>query len=459
MARGAVRSRKAIAEAANANEALHPGYRQTRSTGDVMPSAAHSARTIGGRSPPSAVPAFALLFSVALKDSPSGFSIEANAENLRQAAHITPFPPAQLAAYQRLRDEAEAHVLGSPFLEAGRQRHWPLGQIAIETAADAAQTPAVADVHLFTHVAGVALWEIWVPGSAQAFDVEQWIAWLDADAPDGLPARVWRVLEPVNHALGASVRDRQYLPCSVVRLPDRPLAALTDEHAADLIRLLWRDRSTRPLKPDVVEAELARDYCAREGGITLLGRRGALDIHGNEDDSAQSAFVVGTPPRSAMPFIVTLELLLLERAVLLHLYERLSQTGPTTIEGLLALKREVTDSLEEYYGATLASTRFGDAVAEDGERLLGIVDAYDAVMDRLETVSFTLTTRYQQRMTEMQFWLTVVFGATEIGFIASGIATWFYRNELGAVLAWTIGAALATAVVLVALLRGRIGQK
>ena len=150
---------------------------------------------------------------------------------------------------------------------------------------------------------------------------------------------------------------------------------------------------------------------------------------------------------------------MLERAVLLHLQDRISRTGPTTIGGLLELKRQVTDSLEEYYGATIASTRFGDAVAEDGERLLGIVDAYDALMDRLESVSFSLTTRYQQRMTEMQFWLTVVFGATEVGFIASSIATWRYRDELGVVLAWTLGATLVTAGVLVALLRRLMDRK
>ena len=78
------------------------------------------------------------------------------------------------------------------------------------------------------------------------------------------------------------------------------------------MRLLWRDRSARPLKPEVIEAELAHDYCAREGGVTLLGRRAAVDIHGNEDETAQAAFDTGLPPRSAMPFIVTLELLLLE---------------------------------------------------------------------------------------------------------------------------------------------------
>ena len=140
-------------------------------------------------------------------------------------------------------------------------------------------------------------------------------------------------------------------------------------------------------------------------------------------------------------------------AVLLQLYERLSQSTPASIEGLLQLKQQVADGLEEYYGATLVVTRFGDAVAEDGERLLGIVELYDALMDRLETVSFALTTRYQQRMTQMQFWLTVVFGATEIGFIAASIATWHYRSELGAVLAWTVGATVVSAGGLVALLR------
>ena len=407
---------------------------------------------------PDAVPWFVLLFSVSLEAPPIDLDM-AVADGVRQASRITPFPAEQLIAYRDLRDEAEAHVLGSPFLEARRQRHWPLGRLAIAAEGDTPQAPSIADVHLFTHVAGVALWEIWLPGPPQAFDAERWIAWLDVEASDGLPARIWDALEPLNRVLGASTPGRQYLPCSVVRLSDRPLAALTEEHAADIVRLLWRDRSNRRLKEEVVVAELARDYCAREGGITLLGRRGAVDIHGIEDESAEVAVRTGLPPKSAIPFVVTLELLLLERAVLLHLYQRLMQTEPTTIGGLLDLRRQVTDSLEEYYGATLASTRFGDAVAEDGERLLGIVDTYDAVMDRLEAVSFALTTRYQQRMTEMQVWLTVVFGATEIGTITSGIAVWVYRNDLGAVLAWTLGASVLTAGVLVALLRRRMVER
>lgn len=373
-----------------------------------------------------------------------------------QAAALAPFSADELAAYQALRDETELHVLGSAFIEAGRLTHLPIGRIALGPLAGDPQAPNAADVHLFTHVSGAALWEVWLPGQPQDFDAQRWVAWLDEQAESSLPSRVWRALQPLNKAIGGSDAYRQYLPCSVVRLLDQALAALTERHAADIVGLLWRDRSTRTLKPEVIDAELERDYCAREGGITLLGRRAALDIHGSEDNAAPEALASGLPPRSAVPYLITLELLLVERAVLLQLYERLSLSTPASIEGLLELKQQVSDGLEEYYGATLAVTRFGDAVAEDGERLFGIVELYDALMDRLETVSFALTTRYQQRMTQMQFWLTVVFGSTEIGFIAASIATWYYRSELGAVLAWTVGATLVSAGVLVALLRRRI---
>jgi hypothetical protein len=56
----------------------------------------------------------------------------------------------------------------------------------------------------------------------------------------------------------------------------------------------------------------------------------------------------------------------------------------------------------------------------------------------------------------LQFWLTIVFGATELGFIASGIATWYYRTALVPVLAWTVGTAVASGVGLVVLLRGKL---
>ena len=70
---------------------------------------------------------------------------------------------------------------------------------------------------------------------------------------------------------------------------------------------------------------------------------------------------------------------------------------------------------------TLASTRFNDAVAEAGKEALDVVDLIDAVTDRLDMVGFTPATDYQRRMTSMRFCLTVMFGATEIGFAAANI--------------------------------------
>lgn len=64
--------------------------------------------------------------------------------------------------------------------------------------------------------------------------------------------------------------------------------------------------------------------------------------------------------------------------------------------------------------------------------------------------------RYQKRMTILQFWLTIVFGATETGFIASGIATGYYRQALAAVLGWTVGASVVSGLIRVLLLRGRV---
>jgi hypothetical protein len=406
----------------------------------------------GSDVPAEVVPGFALLFAASV-----GHPLRR--ERLDRPAAViggTALSAIQLEDYRRQRDETEVHVLGREFIAAGRLAHHAIGRLHLPVADGDARAPAAADVHLFTHVAGVALWEVWVPLPAQPLDTRRWIAALDDQAADSLPARVWKALQPLNLALGGTDTYRQYLPCIVLRLPRYTLDAVLAEHAAELVGLLWRDRSLRALKPEVVATELERDYCARQGGITMLGRRAGLDVHdGNDgnDEGAAHAAGAGLPPRSALPFLVTIELLLIERAVLLQLYERLSQRTPSSIDALLELKQEVTESLEEYYGATMAATRFGDEVAADGERLLGIVDLYDALMDRLETVSFALTTRYQRRMTQMQFWLTVVFGATEIGFIAASIATWHYRVELGAVLAWTVGAALASAGVLVALLR------
>jgi hypothetical protein len=223
-----------------------------------------------------------------------------------------------------------------------------------------------------------------------------------------------------------------------------------------LVRLLWRDRQDRALKPSVVADEMARDTCARVGGLSLIGRRSALDLHDRHDETALEAATLGLAPRSLLPFLTTVEMLCIERAVLQGLHDRLTRTALTSVDGLLALRADVATGLEEYYGTTLAGTRLGDEVSVSGEDVLGITNLFDAVVERLDMVSFTLTTHAEQRMTLLQFWLTVVFGATEIGFIASSIATWYYDSGLATVLAWTIGATVVSAIVLIAALRNRL---
>ncbi|HVA40899.1 MAG TPA: hypothetical protein VNF49_09555 [Candidatus Binataceae bacterium] len=391
-------------------------------------------------------PGFMLLFAVRLKAAFKGFA------KLPEGVEA-PDPVFSRSLLERLH-EVEARLLGEAFLKARRTARWSLGRVTLDGLPGDA--PRHADVCLLAHKSGAALWEVWLAAPAQPFDAARWIGWLDAEAEDGLVARLRRALAPINRDIAGEEKwAGLYFPLTVLRTPRDSLATLVGRHGPDLVRLLFRDRSSLPFKAELVTEELARDYGGHEGRLMLLARRGALAAQGG-DDTEEVAPPAGLPPRSALPFLVTLELLLLERAILQHLYERLAHRMPRSVDELLALKEEVLDALEEYYGAITNATRFSDAVTADGEVLLGLGDLYDAVRDRLDAVSFAITTRYQKRMTLLQFWLTVVFGATEIGFIASGIATWYYRTGLGAVLAWTVGASLVSGLALVLLLRGKL---
>lgn len=391
-------------------------------------------------------PRFLLLFSTALRSRNVGVG--------RLPSGVTSLPPQAAQAYLDTLSEFEARLLGERFLETRRITRLPVGRIALDGLP--AGAPPHADVYLLQHTAGVALWEVWLVAPLQPLDATAWIERLDAGTQDGIVARVWGALAPLSERIAGTQRwSGVYFPLMILRSTRHTLQEIVERHGADLVRLLFLDRSMRPLKSELVVEELARDYCGREGGMSLLARHGGLDVHGREEPTWESS-PEELPPRSALPFLITLEVLLVERTVLQRLYERLSRQVPRSVDELLALKQEVLDDLEEYYGALTTATRFSDAVTADGERLFGIADLYDAVMDRLDTISFAITTRYQKRMTVLQVWLTVVFGATEIGFIASGIATWYYTKDVLAVLAWTIGASIVSAALLVALLYGKL---
>jgi hypothetical protein len=271
-------------------------------------------------------PAFMLLFSIHLPRVFTGFKTP--------YAGIEPLPPKQLDSYVTRLTEFETLLLGTAFVESRRITRWPLGRIAF--AGLSPDAPAWADVYLISHKSGAALWEVWLPAPGQSFDASRWIGWLDPEDKDGLIARLWRVLGPVNKEItGRANWSGLYFPLTILRAPQYPLKNVVERHRVDLVHLLFLDHSQRAFKPGLVDEELSRDYCLREGGLTLLSYRSGLDMHGREDFS-RGPHETGLPPKSALPFLITIELLLIERRVLTHLYGQLSRRMPGSVDELTA---------------------------------------------------------------------------------------------------------------------------
>jgi hypothetical protein len=272
--------------------------------------------------------------------------------------------------------------------------------------------------------------------------------------PDSLARRIWTCLSAGGGA--AAHTPEMTLPLMVLRWPEGSLDELVAAHAHELVKLLHRDTSPQRFKPRFVADELAGDFCRRAQGLSLLARHGALDVHArdpHDGDAPEDHPDDGPLPRNTLPLLVTLELLCLERAVLRGFLDRFGGGVVGSIDELVALRRDIFDGLEEYYG-TLAKTHGYTAEATArGEKLFGIHDLFDLVTDRLESLTFEITTRNQQTVSRLGFWLTTSFGAIETGFVAASIATWYYATDLGAVLAWTLGTTLATALGIAALLR------
>jgi hypothetical protein len=386
-------------------------------------------------------PGFLLLFRLQADSSlATSFSARGDAEPI----------PAELAkTYLEQLDFVESRLLGRRYLEGERIRRIALGRIALPKSVDGAG-PENADLYLLTHVSGVTLCEVWVSAPAQVFDATRWIEWLDPDSENALPALLQKALRPLLKTPVDEPVFQSYFALSIVRVLDMPLASVLPDRAEEIVRLLFLDSSPRRLKPEVVKEELARDYCGRQGGLILLSRRSGVELHGTDDAFDDERRDL--PVKTALPFLITVELLLIELSVLRRLHEQLSDRLPMSIEDLLELRQHILDELEEYYGTVTAVNRFSDAITTDGERLLGITDLYDAVMQRLDAASFAITTRYQQRTTLLQFWLTVVFGAVGIGAIAADVAGWHNPANLAATLVWTAGTAVVSGLLMVAML-------
>jgi len=389
-----------------------------------------------------AKPAFVLYFTVQLKESLKDLG--------SLSSEFDQIPPERSSAYIRMFTEVEELLLGKTYVDSRRMTRQPIGRILFKNTSN--YSPAYADVYLLTHRSGAALLEVWCPAPTQPLNAVQWNRWLDFYTEDSLMMVIFHALVSfIQEIEGKNTWSGYSFPVTIVRLPKHSLEAIGNNCKEDIVRLLFIDRSQFPIKPEIIDEVLSHNFCTRKDGLVLLSRRSGIDLHG-KGDPAEELLHSDLPPRSSLPFLITLELLLLERAVLQRFYDKLSRSILRSVEELMTLKQRVLDDLEEYYGAITNANRFTDAVISEGEQLLGIADLYDAVMDRIETISFVITTRYQKRMTDLQFWLTVIFSAIEIGFIVLSLATWYYQPEATnalLVLAWTIGASILSGAILI----------
>jgi hypothetical protein len=340
--------------------------------------------------------------------------------------------------------QTERRLLGDRYQQAQRIDRRLVGRLPV---GDLIDSDVVANVYRVTHVSGAAAWEVWLTSPEQPFRAQTWIDRLNLTLNDSLAAWLWRTLK------GASgeVDDRPleppefYLPLSILRIPGRDLPSVLEQTGTDLVRLLHLDGSKEPFKPSFVAHELAQDFCLRDSGVSLLSPRGALDLHCG----------LAYEEAAALPLLISLELLALERAALRRFHERLTGERTKRLDELLQLKRDVADGLEEYNGSLAIGNAFSAQTMALGQSLLGIDDLYRSVISRLDMVTFGITTRLERQGSQVSLWLAVVFGAIGNGFLAASISSWYYADAsaLGTVIAWTIGVTLITAVLIAALLR------
>ena len=119
-------------------------------------------------------------------------------------------------------------------------------------------------------------------------------------------------------------------------------------------------------------------------------------------------------------------------------------------------KIEILDGLEEYYGIIARATQFSEPLMEYGQQILGINDLYDSVIDRLDAVTFDITTNYERNTNVLTFWLTILFGSLDIGLLTESITSIYYVHNQLMILIWTAISTAVTSLGIYVLLYRRI---
>lgn len=388
-------------------------------------------------SPATVAPVFVLLFAM---------TPDAAAERATPFDGLQPIS-GDASQSQRSRMELlQRHLFGESYSQASRLKRTAVGRLSLPGHAGELTH---ADIHHVIHNCGAAVWEVSLFGPPQPVDVARWIGWLDLESRDS-PARIiWDKLTADRQ--GKASIPELYVPMAVLRFRDGTLGEIVERHGRELVTLLHRNASGARFKSGFVRSELAADLCRDEDGLWLLARNGAIDVNAHSNDAEESQL-----PRDTLPLLLTLEVLCLDRSVLRSFLDLFAQRAYGTVDDLIQLRRKIFDDLEEYYG-TLAKTHSytADAIAR-GETLFGIDDLFEAVVDRLEALTFEITTRNQQSVNRLGLWLTTSFGAIETGFVAASIGTWYYTTNLYAVLGWTVGVTFATAFAIATFLRWKM---
>ena len=368
------------------------------------------------------------------------------------------FPPSDVQARLDQLREVETALLGRQYLESRRMTRRPIDRVRLPSATDGA-APDHADVFLITHTSGAGLWECWIPAPAQPIDATLYVTWLWPGL-NGSPAAVLREhITSASWSVPSQAGKDEGFAFTILRCPgDQPLLDdLVAEQGGDLVRLLYLDRSSLAFKNAVIEEELRRDFCLRADGISLLSPRGALDLRTGEGLATGPGGAPVLPPRSALPLLITIELLLIEREVLRLFHNRLVHTSvPASLPQLLDLKSDVLDGLEEYRGTVAQSNRFSSQVTAYGEQVLGLDSLYRSLTERLDGLTFEITTRYQRTISALQFSLTLVLGALQAASVAALIAAAHYGPRLLPVVSWAAGVGLTAAAAITVVLRRRL---
>jgi len=381
-------------------------------------------------------PAFVLLFAM---------TADAAARRATMPAGLQPMSEIASESYRSRMEPLERRLLGNTYRKASRLQRTAVGRLSLEgRVGDLSH----ADIHLVVHKCGAALWEVSLFGAHQPVDVAKWVALLDFESRDSMARTVWETLAATRP--GDAVVPEIYVPLAVLQFPDGALAPLVERYARDLVNLLHRETSGR-FKDGFVATELAADLCRDEDGLWLMARNGAVDVTARAKQGEEPQL-----PVDVLPFLLALEVLCLDRAVLRSFLNRFERRTYGTVDDLIRLRAEMIDTLEEYYG-TLAKTHgyTADSIAR-GEALFGIDDLFEAVVDRMEALTFEITTRNQRSVNRLGLWLTTSFGAIQTGSVAASVAVWYYTNNVVAVLGWTVGVTFLTALAISSLLRWRL---